>query len=158
MTAIQEELWQKMLLVEFNALFWRKKAFWLGFRVKVIQFAAAIISGAALSSFFIDPNFILVNKITGLLAAILALSLSVFDLRGVLSRVEDTQERFAALYPRLEELWHKTLLAQLPEEDIAAALAEITVKMAEIKEPPVAESKRLREESFKEICTARRLV
>jgi hypothetical protein len=30
MTAIQEQLWQKMLLVEFNALFWRKKVYGWG--------------------------------------------------------------------------------------------------------------------------------
>ena len=102
MTAIQEELWQKMLLVEFNALYWRKKAYWLGVRLKVIQFGAALLSGAALTGFFTDANFTLANKIGGLVAAILALSLSVFDLKGILSRVEDTQERFAAIYPKLE--------------------------------------------------------
>ena len=158
MTAIQEELWQKMLVVEFNARFWRKKAYWLGLRLKLIQLAAALLSGAAVNSFFSDPSFSLVNKIVGLITALLALSLSVFDLKGILSRVEDTQERFAAIYPKLEELWHKTQLAELPEEDIAAGLAEVTSKIAEIKEPHVAESRRLREQSFNEICTARGLV
>jgi hypothetical protein len=126
-------------------------------RLKIIQFAAALISGAALTSFFTDPSFTLANKIAGLLGAVLALSLSVFDLKGVLSRVEDTQERFSAIYPKLEELWNKTQLAQLPEEEIAAALAEISIKVADIKEPQVAESRRLRNQTFNEICDYRGL-
>ena len=36
------------------------------------------------------------------------LVLSIFDLKGALSEVEDTEQRYSVLYGKFEELWNET--------------------------------------------------
>jgi hypothetical protein len=76
MTAIQEMVWQRMLQVEFNAVYWDKKAFWLSFRLRSLQLLLALIGCTAFVSLFGGPSFGLFNKVLTVLAVGLGLYLS----------------------------------------------------------------------------------
>ena len=157
MTAIQKEVWDKMLTVQLDELYWSKKAVSISLWLKAIQFAAAILGCAALVSFFTGPEFSFLKSILGLLAAVLALILSTFDLRGALYQVEETKRKYAALYTKFEQLWMEIQLGRLPEEEILAKLNPLLEALGEVEEPKVIDSKRLKEKAFKEICNARGL-
>jgi hypothetical protein len=58
---------------------------------------------------FIDPAFGLFNKILAVIAAILSLVLSIFDLKGALSQVEETAQNYSILLGKFENLWNEIL-------------------------------------------------
>ena len=157
MTPIQERAWEAMLTAQLNALYWSKKAFWLKIRLQLIQISAAVIGCAAFGTLFIDPAFGLFNKVLALIAAILSLVLSIFDLKGALSQAEETEKKYSILFGKFEKLWNEILLG-LSEEEIKNNLAGLVDEEAEIKEPNVVTSERLKVKSYQEICAARGLL
>ena len=110
MTTIQEMVWQRMLQVEFNAVYWDKKAFWLSFRLRSLQLVLALIGCTAFASLFSGPGFGLFNKVLTVLAVGLGLYLSHFDLRVSLFQIEAIREKYGRFYARFEQLWNEVNL------------------------------------------------
>lgn len=157
MTSIQKQVWDHMLNTQFDLVYWGKKAFWLSARLKVIRLTAAVIGCAALVTFFTGPEWGPLKSMLGLLGAVLAFYLSTFDLQGALYKIEETQKKYSLLYGRFEHLWQEISVGQLAENEILAKLAPLTEDLVQIEEPNVVDSKRLKRESFDEICAARGL-
>lgn len=118
---------------------------------------AAIIGCAAFGSLFIDPAFGLFNKILALIAAILSLVLSNFDLKGALSQVEETEHKYSILLGKFEKLWNEILLG-LSEAEIKNELAGLIDEESQIKEPNFRTNERLKAKIYQEICAARGLL
>jgi hypothetical protein len=112
-----------------------------------------LLSVAPLGSLFTDPKFILLNKIVALVAAALSMVLSIFDPKDALSKVEETEERYSILLNKFEWLWNEILVG-LHEDSIAERLSVLIDEMAQIKEPNVRTSNRLKNQSYSEICAA----
>lgn len=157
MTAIQNEVWEKMLSAQLCDLYWAKKARWLSIRLRCIQLVAAIIGCGALASFFAGPEYGPLKSFLGVVAAVLALVLSTFDLRGALYQVEETRRKFASNYVKLDQLWQEVQIGQLSEHEIVEHLKPISEELGKIEEPHVIDSKRLKEQAYNEIVAARGL-
>jgi hypothetical protein len=157
MTAIQKEVWHKMLNAQLGEVYWSKKAKLISFRLRIIQLVAAIIGCGAFASLFTGPEFAPAKSVLGLVAAGMALYLSTFDVRGSLYQVEETKRKYAALFTKLEQLWHEVQTRRLSEDEMVSKLKPLIEEFGKIEEPHVIESKRLKNEAFNEICAARGL-
>jgi hypothetical protein len=124
--------------------------------LQLIQISAAIIGCAAFGSLFVDPTFSLFNKLITLIAAVLSLILSTFDLKSTCAQVEGTGQKYSILFGKFEKLWNEILLG-LPEEEIKSELAGLIDEEALIKEPNIGTSKRLQWKIYREICSSRGL-
>jgi hypothetical protein len=149
MTPIQEAVWNKMLTVELNALYYGKKAFWLGLRLNWLRFLAALIATAAFGSLF--SHWEIFRAIATFLAAAAALYLSYFNLQHSLFEVEAARVRYGLIYGQLEQLWNDICVG-LSEEEIAARFDPLVDAISQIKEPTLGVSKRLTWQSYSEVC------
>jgi hypothetical protein len=71
------------------------------------------------------------------------LVLSIFDLKGALSQVEETEQKYSFLFGKLEKFWNEILIG-LSEEEIKNELAGLVDEESQIKEPNVGTSERLK--------------
>lgn len=96
----------------------------------------------------LDPSLAIWNKIAALVAAALAIYLSVVDPKNALDQALQAREAYQTLFSQYETLWGNVLL-------INAELQRLREEVKKIKEPVAHFSKRLRDESFNEILSAR---
>jgi hypothetical protein len=157
MTPVQEIAWESMLDAQLEALYWEKKTYWIGFRLNCIKFTSGLIGCAAFGSLFLDPGWAPWSKAATLIAAALALYLSVFDPKNAFEQARQAQEEYKEIYDWHGDLWGRVLLG-LSEEEINAEIESLRKEARKIKTPHVGFSKRLLDKSFGEILAARGMV
>jgi hypothetical protein len=154
MTAVQEMAWESMLNAELSWRYWDKKAFRMTLWLNAVKIVSAMIGCGAVASMLLDPGLAIWNKIATLVAAILAIYLSVVDPKNALDQALQARESYRGLFSQYETLWGNVLLG-VPEVEINAELQRLRDEGIKIKEPVTHFSKRLRDESEREILAAR---
>jgi hypothetical protein len=154
MTAVQELAWESMLNVQLSGRYWDKKAFRMTVWLNSIRIAAGFIGCGTIASMLLDPTLAIWNKVAALVAAALAIYLSVADPKNALDKALEAREAYQTLFSQYETLWGNVLLG-MPEVEINAELQRLREEAKKIKEPVTHFSKRLRDESFNEILSAR---
>ena len=157
MTAVQELAWESMLNVELEWRYWDKKATRMTIWLNTIKIVAALIGCGAVASMLLDPSLAIWNKVASLVAAALAIYLSVVDPKNALDQALQAREAYRTLFSHYETLWGQVLLG-LSELEINDWLERLREEGLKIKEPVAHFSKRLRDESFNEILAARGLL
>jgi hypothetical protein len=111
MTPVQERAWEAMLDAQLSELYWKKKSFWINFRLNTIKVVSGLIGCTAFGSLFFEPQMAIWNKIATLVAAVLAFYMSNVDPKQTLDRSLQAQEAYGSLFTQYEKLWNKVLLA-----------------------------------------------